>query len=73
MVSAIIFVRIELMRHLKLTAVIGVVLLLLSGCGQRGPLYMPQDMPQENTEPTLVPITQNVLPASSSSLTLKGA
>ena len=36
------------MRYIKLTAVIGVVLLVLSGCGQRGPLYSPPENP-ENT------------------------
>lgn len=36
------------MRFLKLTAIIAFFSLTISGCGQRGPLYLPKEPPAEN-------------------------
>lgn len=37
------------MRYLKITALLAVVVLILSACGQRGALYNPAPAPTENT------------------------
>ncbi|MFT6267493.1 MAG: putative small lipoprotein YifL [Alphaproteobacteria bacterium] len=57
------------MRYIKITALIGVVLLIVSGCGQRGPLYAPQEKP----ETTPVPATEIVTPATNTLPAFKGA
>ncbi len=36
------------MRFLKLTVIIACFTLTLSACGQRGPLYIPEEPPAEN-------------------------
>lgn len=36
------------MRYLKKSAAISLMLLVLSACGQRGPLFLPEEAPQEN-------------------------
>ncbi len=37
------------MRFIKLIAIIATLLLTLSSCGQRGPLYLPTEQPSENS------------------------
>ncbi len=39
------------MRHFKISILVSLLLLIMSGCGQRGPLYLPQDEPEPTETP----------------------
>jgi predicted small lipoprotein YifL len=58
---------------MKITAVIGVVLLVLSGCGQRGPLYSPQENPENTAVPATPTASEIATPAAYALPTYKGA
>jgi predicted small lipoprotein YifL len=65
------------MRYIKITALFGVVLLILSGCGQRGPLYSPPTKPETTPVPatdTVTPVPPTPVPPTSATLSMfKGA
>jgi predicted small lipoprotein YifL len=53
------------MRYLKMTVLISVVLLIVSGCGQRGSLYLPKEAPSTTPVPaTDTATTPSTLPSS---------
>lgn len=65
MVRAIIFVLKKTMRYIKITSLISILLLVLVGCGQRGPLYSPDKAPETTPVPSTNAVSsQSTLPVS---------
>lgn len=57
------------MRYIKIPALLAVVLLILSACGQSGSLYKPEEAPTENSPTEINPETVE----QATSTTIEGA